>query len=230
VLRKQHPVLLSWVGDDLYTTSSSNYIVWHTGTRYANLAAFRTGTGNENPVGISAAPALVDPAGGQYEPRATSPLVNAGVPLPNINDDAIGVPDIGAIEIGAAPPPVTHYFPLTPCRLVDTRNAAGPRGGPQIFPSSLRVFPLTGVCGVPATAKALVLNATAVNPSAAGHIRLFPGNEAPPQASLVQFKAGRTRAGIAVVRLATDDSGTLGLLNGSTGNLHFVLDVTGYFE
>ena len=230
VLEKDHPVPLSWMGDDLYTTSTSNFVVWHTGTRYNNLAAFRTGTGNELPLGLSAPPNLVDAPGGQYQPKATSALVNAGAILPNINDDAIGPPDIGAIEIGFQPPPVTRYFAVPPCRLVDTRNPAGPRGGPQIFPGALRVFPLTGVCGVPTTAKALAVNATVVAPSASGHIRLFPGNEAPPQASQVQYRANRTRAGIALVRLATDDTGSLGLFNGSAGNLHFVLDVTGYFE
>jgi hypothetical protein len=230
VLNKSHPVPINWNGDDLYTTSTSHFVRWHTGATYSNLAAFRTGTGQENPLGISAPPNLVNPAGGQYQPAANSPLVNAGEILPNINDDAIGPPDIGAIEIGFIPPPLTRYFTVPPCRLVDTRGAVGPRGGPQIFPNGLRVFPLTGVCAIPATAKALVLNATVVGASAPGHIRLFPGNEAPPLASLVQFVANRTRAGMAIVRTATDGAGTIGLLNGSSGNLHFVLDVNGYFE
>ena len=39
-----------------------------------------------------------------------------------------------------------------------------------------------------------------------------------------------TRAGFALVRLATDGSGSIGLLNGSAGTLHFVLDVNGYFQ
>ena len=230
VLDKRHSVFMDWQADDLYTTSTSSFVHWHTGTNYASLAAFRTGTGQETPLGISAPPNLVNAAGGLYQPAVNSPLVNAGAILPNINDDAIGVPDIGAIEIGFQPPPMTRFFTVPPCRLVDTRGAVGPRGGPQIFPNALRVFPLAGVCGVPATAKALVLNATVVGPSAAGHIRLFPGNEAPPLASLVQFVAGRTRAGIAVVRMATDGAGTMGMLNGSAGNLHLVLDVNGYFE
>ena len=228
-LYKVNPVALNWDRDDLHTTAASRLVRWHTGASYTTLGAFQSGTGQE-PTGLSAPPNLVNPAGGLYQPATGSALINAGVPLGNINDDAIGAPDIGAIEVGAAPPPTTRYFTLPPCRLVDTRGPAGPLGGPMIFPAATRVFPLTGTCGVPATAKALVLNATIVSPAAAGHIRLFPGNEAAPLASLTQFVAGRNRAGIAIVRLATDGAGTVGLLNGSAGTLHFVLDVTGYFE
>jgi hypothetical protein len=229
-LYKVNPVSIDWLADDLYTTDPTRLVRWHTGALYPTLATFRTATGQEDPLGISAAPMLVDPAAGLYQPAPGSPLINAGALLPNINDDAVGAPDLGAIEVGVLPALPTGYFPLPTCRLVDTRGPAGPRGGPLVFPGAQRVFPLGGVCGVPATAKALVVNATVVAPSAAGHIRLFPGNEATPLASLNNFTAGKTRAGIAVVRLATDGAGTLGLLNGSPGSMHFVLDVAGYFQ
>jgi hypothetical protein len=229
-LYKVNPVTLDWLGDDLFTTDPSRFVRWHTTALYPDLASFRAGTGLETPLGISAAPNLVNPAAGLYAPAPGSPLINAGALLPNINDDAVGAPDIGAIEADAPPVTGTGYFPLAPCRLVDTRGPAGPRGGPQVFPSAQRVFPVSGVCGIPTTAKALVVNATVVAPSATGHIRLFPGNEAPPLASLNNFRAGRTRAAMAFVRLATDGSGSVGLLNGSAGTMHFVLDVVGYFQ
>jgi hypothetical protein len=41
--------------------------------------------------------------------RASSPAVDAGVVLPNVNDDFSGrAPDLGAYERGA---PTTHYGP-----------------------------------------------------------------------------------------------------------------------
>jgi hypothetical protein len=45
----------------------------------------------------------VDPAGGDFRPASASPLVDAGVVLPGINDDYSGAaPDIGAFEVTAA--------------------------------------------------------------------------------------------------------------------------------
>lgn len=119
---------------------------------------------------------------------------------------------------------------MTPCRLVDTRNPGGPLGGPPIWPYAQRVFALAGVCGVPADATALVLNATVVAPSAGGHLRLFPGNQAAPLARAVSFAAGQTRAALVVARLATDGTATLALWNGSPESLHVILDVSGYFR
>lgn len=228
-LYKTNTIALDWNSDDLYTTPTDRLVRWHTGAQYATLTAFRTGT-NLELQGISAPPALVNPAGGLYQPADGSPLIDAGTNLANLNDDAIGAPDIGAIEVGTPPSPPTDFYTLTPCRLVDTRNAAGPLGGPQIWPYAQRVFPLAGVCGVPIDAKALVLNVTVVGPSAGGHIRLFPGNQAPPLARVVSFSAGQTRASLMMAKMATNGAGTLALMNDSPGSLHVILDVTGYFR
>jgi len=49
--------------------------------------------------GLSADPALADPAGGNFTPLAGSPLIDRGVVIPGINDaTADGSPDIGAVE------------------------------------------------------------------------------------------------------------------------------------
>ncbi|MBK9964142.1 MAG: hypothetical protein IPP07_04275 [Holophagales bacterium] len=69
----------------------------------------------------------------------------------------------------------TRLFNLTPCRLVDTRDPAGPLGGPAIGAGQTRVFPLVGVCGIPTGAVALVLNVTGVTPAAAGSFAPLPG-------------------------------------------------------
>jgi hypothetical protein len=128
------------------------------------------------------------------------------------------------------PPSAASYFTLTPCRLVDTRNPNGPRGGPAIGASARRDFPLTGVCGVPASAKAISVNLTVTGPAATGNVKLFPGDGIPPLASSLNFSAGQTRANNAIVLLAIDGSGVLSIQNGSTGTLHFILDVNGYFR
>jgi hypothetical protein len=122
------------------------------------------------------------------------------------------------------------YFTLTPCRLVDTRNAAGPNGGPALAASSNRTFVLTGACGVPATAKALSVNLTVTQPTASGFFTLFPANRPAPTAASITFVPGLTLSNNAIVSLAIDGSGGLTVKNGSGGTAHFILDVTGYFE
>jgi uncharacterized repeat protein (TIGR01451 family) len=123
----------------------------------------------------------------------------------------------------------TDFFTLAPCRLVDTRTAAGPMGGPALAAGSTRSFALAGNCAIPATANALSVNVTAVDASAPGHLILFRG-DAPtaPLVSSINFPAGLTRANNAVVPLAPD--GTLQVKNGSAGAVHLVLDVNGYFQ
>ncbi len=51
-----------------------------------------------------------------------------------------------------------QLFTLAPCRVVDTRNPTGPLGGPSLAAATTRSFPVTGTCGIPSTAKAVVFN------------------------------------------------------------------------
>jgi hypothetical protein len=122
-----------------------------------------------------------------------------------------------------------RYHTVTPCRLADTRNATGPAGGPALAANQSRSFAVGGACGVPATAKAAAINVTVVGATAAGNLRLFPASAALPLASAINFGPGQTRANNAVVRLGA--GGALGVrCDMATGSVHFLLDVTGYFE
>jgi hypothetical protein len=128
-------------------------------------------------------------------------------------------------------PPGTDFYTTTPCRLVDTRDTAGPTGGPALVAGAVRSFPVTdGVCGIPSTATAVSVNLTVTQPAAPGYLSLYPGDAAgPPLVSNVNFTAGLTRANNAVVLLAAN-GGTINVKNGSAGSVHFVLDVNGYFQ
>jgi hypothetical protein len=125
-------------------------------------------------------------------------------------------------------PPATpaDYHTLTPCRIVDTRSAQAP----ALAATERRVFAVTGgPCGVPATATAASVNVTVTGAAAMGHIRLAPGNGL-TDTSALNFSAGQTRANNAVVRLATDATGGVSATNRSSGPVHLIVDVTGYFE
>jgi len=139
-------------------------------------------------------------------------------------------PKSGTLPSGFSYIPPTAFYSLTPCRLVDTRNLAGALGGPALAASGRRNFSLNNVCGIPATAKAISVNLTVTGAAAPGFVSLFPGNGIAPATSNINFGVGQTRANNAVVLLATNGNGSLAVLNGAAGTVHFILDVNGYFQ
>ncbi len=143
--------------------------------------------------------------------------------------DSVTMPS--ALACSPTPPPPLDFYTVTPCRLVDTRNPAGPSGGPALQPFAQRTFVLAGSCGVPAGAKALSVNLTVTQPDAAGQLILYPADiGGVPVASSINFAGGQTRANNAMVTLAYDGSGGIKVHNASTGTVHFILDVNGYYQ
>jgi len=135
-------------------------------------------------------------------------------------------------------PPPSRFHALTPCRFVDTRwDAVLTYGGPAFVAGETRVITVTDnpsmprECGVPAGAKAVALNVTVTQPSAAGVLRVFPGGETVPVATSISYGGGRTRANNAIVRLSPDGRGNISVrADQLSGGVHVILDVSGYFE
>jgi hypothetical protein len=122
-----------------------------------------------------------------------------------------------------------NLFTVVPCRVVDTRLAQGPYGGPALAAGQSRAFTLAGQCGIPAGAKAVAANVTVTGPTAAGNLRLYPADQALPSTSTLNYVAGQTRANNAIVGLSA--SGALAVRCAqATGTAHVILDVTGYME
>jgi hypothetical protein len=127
-----------------------------------------------------------------------------------------------------------QYFPVSPCRVVDTRRPVGPTGGPSLVSLGTRSFPMVGgPCGVPATAKAVTLNVTISDPTNPGYLIVYPYNITQPLVSTINWDAGEyALANGAVVPLTTDPSFNLSIfaeLYGG-GTVNAILDVTGYFQ
>ncbi|HEX6737170.1 MAG TPA: hypothetical protein VF310_02750, partial [Vicinamibacteria bacterium] len=120
--------------------------------------------------------------------------------------------DAGCDEWIACTPPAAgaRFFPLTPCRLVDTRDPVGPRGGPALGSGTVRPLALAGACGVPAAARALAVNVTVTGGTSDGFVHFAPGGCSLPLSSTVNFRAARARANSALLSLALDGSGSLG--------------------
>ncbi|MEO6323781.1 MAG: hypothetical protein ABIT01_14175 [Thermoanaerobaculia bacterium] len=140
------------------------------------------------------------------------------------------------LELDADTPPApavvaSGFFPLAPCRVIDTRGAAGSLGGPMLIGGGTpRLFTVAGTCGIPASARTISANVTVVNPEGSGNMRLFPGDSPAPGANAISFRSGRVRANNALLLLAADGSGSLAIQNDSPGASHVILDVNGYFK
>jgi hypothetical protein len=115
---------------------------------------------------------------------------------------------------------------VTPCRLVDTRTST------PLASQVTRTFAIPGSCGIPSSAKALMLNVTAIGSTANGNVILWPADLGKPVTSVLNFTIGVTRANNAIALLATDGTGGLSAQASVAGGgtVHLVLDVVGYFQ
>jgi hypothetical protein len=124
-------------------------------------------------------------------------------------------------------------YTVPPCRVIDTREPDGPLGGPILSGNdAVRSFDLgSNTCGIPADAAALVANVTVTMGSARGSLRVYPGTGmAAPMASVLDWSSGQTRASNATLALPPWPGGLLAVQNNSTGPVHLIVDVTGYFK
>src|SRR5687767_12174412 len=71
-----------------------------------------------------------------------------------------------------------QYNAVTPCRLVDTRNAIGTNGGPALTEDTQRDFRIRGNCGVPSTAKAVSINLAVTQATATSFLSAWPSGTA----------------------------------------------------
>jgi Chitobiase/beta-hexosaminidase C-terminal domain/Palmitoyl protein thioesterase len=119
-----------------------------------------------------------------------------------------------------------EFFPVTPCRIADTRNATGPLGGPSMAATTTRAFPvLSSTCGIPATAKAYSLNITAVPHGGLGYLSAWPTGEAQPLVSTLNASTGSVTANAAIVPAGTSGEVSIYVSN----DADVILDINGYF-
>ena len=154
------------------------------------------------------------------------PIVNAASVTTSTADP---VPASDSAQVSTPRSVATSFYTATPCRVVDTRNASGPWGGPALSAGATRIFTITGRCGIPATARAVSANVAVTEPTAAGNLRLYPEGPAVPLASTINYAAGQTRANNAVVPLSAGGTIDVRCFQGF-GTVHFILDVSGWFE
>jgi hypothetical protein len=118
------------------------------------------------------------------------------------------------------------FYPVTPCRVADTRSSTGALGGPSLSAGSARSFPiLSSSCGIPATAQAYSLNLTAVPHSQLGFLATWPTGQSQPVVSTLNSPTGTVTANAAIVAAGT--GGAVNMFASNDSDL--VIDINGYF-
>jgi hypothetical protein len=115
-----------------------------------------------------------------------------------------------------------NFYPVAPCRVADTRGAAGPKMGD----AETRSFPIpSSGCGIPATAAAYSLNVTVVPDGMLQYLTAWPTGAGQPFASTLNSWDGAVVANAAIV-----PAGAGGAINVFVANrTHVILDINGYF-
>ena len=111
-------------------------------------------------------------------------------------------------------------YPVTPCRVLDTREA----GNGQPFSGERTVNVVGSPCAPPSSAKAYVFNATVVPPARLGYLTLWPDGEAQPVVSTLNALDGFVTSNMAIV--PTTDGSIDAYASALT---QLILDISSYF-
>ncbi len=160
-----------------------------------------------DPTGTIVANAAIVPAGSQ---SSTAVFANNST---NLLIDVNGY----FAPASSAPNPLSLY-PLTPCRVLDTRNTTG------LFNGTLPVAVVGSACGISSTASGFVFNSTVVPPASLGYLTLWPQGEDRPTVSTLNATDGAITSNMAIVPT----------LNGSvnsyaSANTQLLMDISSYF-
>jgi hypothetical protein len=117
----------------------------------------------------------------------------------------------------------TEFHGLSPTRLADSRDGVGVAGA--ITRGASPSLPVTGAAGIPASARAVVAQVTAVDPTAAGWLSVTTCRTASPTVSMVRY--GQRRNAAALVTSLTTADGRWCIA--ASGAVQVVVDAVGWF-
>jgi YVTN family beta-propeller protein len=121
-----------------------------------------------------------------------------------------------------------QFYPLAPCRVVDTRNAQGELGGPSLQGGQERDFPvLSSNCQIPPNALAYSMNFTVVpvGGQPLGYLTVWPVGLNQPVVSTLNNPTATIVANAAIVPAGS--SGAIAVYPDQ--NTQLVIDINGYF-
>jgi hypothetical protein len=132
------------------------------------------------------------------------------------------------IPPGPVPPLVSGagFHPLSPARILDTRDGTGFDGGPARAGWTIPLD-VTGRGGTPESGvSGVLLNVTVTGPATAGHVTVHPCGVPRPNASSLNYEAGLTIANLVPARVGSGGSVCLY----TTARTDLVADVVGWWD
>jgi hypothetical protein len=181
---------------------------------------------------------------------ANAAIVPAGTPSGGISvyNSGPSATDVVIDMNGYFAPPATglQFYPVAPCRLVDTRGTAAgfngmdPFSGPSITTGQTLTILVQSTaeagdntepapCGViPSTAQAYSFNVAVVPQGAVDYVTLWPAGSTQPYVSTLDDPEGSILANAAIVPAGTS-SGGVSVYNSGPATTDVVIDMNGYF-
>jgi hypothetical protein len=190
---------------------------------------------------------------GASQPLASNLNLNPNLTVPNLvvagvgshsgnsavslyNGSTTGTPLIADVQ--GYFPTTSGYTALVPKRLLDTRtgqtscDGVKQYSGAGAISSGARLdLTVTGRCGavIPATGVGtVVLNVTAVVPTAPGYVTVWPTGASQPLASNLNLNPGTTIPNTVIAKVGAQ--GQISIYNGGSAPLNIVVDAEGWFR
>lgn len=131
---------------------------------------------------------------------------------------------MSAHTVSAQTPSAPTFEGVTPTRILDTRSGLG-AGARPVGPAETITLQVAGRAGVPADARAVVMNVTTTESSEPSFITVWPTGQERPGTSNLNTEPGQNTPNLVVARIGT--GGAVELFNRG-GTVHLIADVTGY--
>ena len=174
---------------------------------------------------------LGSPSGLEVSDAALVPAGTDGAISIYANADTDVIIDINGYFAPPNEPQALAFYPITPCRIADTRSVGGSGltgafGPPYLSADTIRVLPIpTSTCGLPSTALAYSLNFGAIPHAALGFLTTWPTGSPLPLVGTLGSPDGLPVSNAALVPAGTNGSISL-YANADTD---VIVDANGYF-
>ena len=134
--------------------------------------------------------------------------------------------DINGYFVPASGSQNLAFYPVTPCRVADTRNPTGTFGAPALAGGVPRTFPVSSSsCGIPASAQAYAFNMTVVPTGLLGYLSTWPAGSPQPLVSTLNALTGAVTSNASIVPAGVN--GAISVYASDTTDL--IIDINGYF-
>ncbi|WP_159050822.1 PKD domain-containing protein [Streptomyces sp. IMTB 1903] len=204
-------------GDARTARSISFRVNLYQGARVAHEVVIAWGDGTTHTATVTGGEIL-------YDVRHTYPRPGEYTVTVTATDTVNGVQAVNRLPFTT---PGSFFAPHAPTRLLDTRAGIGVSRAKVGAYTPVRLK-IAGNAQVPAGVTAVVLNVTATNATAGGHVSVYPSGRERPKTSNVNYTAGQTVPNQVIVPVGKD--GYIELYNGGWNAVDLIADVTGYFD